>query len=275
VTGALLAAAAAACGVLAAWNALAAADHGLGQLLAAVGPDGRAARLLAPLRAGREATSEERRRLVLVGALALLGAGWLLAGPVAGAVLAAAAPLIGARVLAAARRRRRDRIALAAPVVARAIADALAGGHSIRAALAEAGPPEVATELALGDPTDAVLERWRRRAAHPAYDALAAAVMLQREAGGDLARLLRGLAAALEEHVRAEADARALTAQARFTALLVALLPVAGAGIVELASPGYLRGLIAQPVSAILVATSGALQLLAWISVRRIARLTG
>lgn len=282
--GALLAAASAVLGVAAVWTALAALDHGLGQLLAAVGPDGRAARLLAPLPAGHEASRDERRRLVVLAASALLAGGWLLAGPVAGLILAAVAPALGSRVVALTRRRRRDRLAAAAPAVARALADGLAGGHSVRGALAAAGHGgipgpaaaelrTVGAELALGDRTDAVLERWRARAGHSAYDAIAAAIMLQREAGGDLARLLRGLAAALEDQVRAEADARSLTAQARFTALIVAVLPLIGAVLAELASPGYLANLVAQPLSAILVATSCALQMLAWISVRRISRL--
>lgn len=282
--GALLAAGAAVAGVLAAATVLAAADHGLGQLLAAVGPDGPAGRVLAALRSGREATGAERRQLVLVVGLALLAGGWLLAGPILGLALAAGAPALGARALRSARRRRRERCAQAAPAVARAIADALAGGHSVRGALAEAarggvsGPAAAdlraaAHELAMGERTDAVLERWRRRAGHPACDAVAAAIGLQREAGGDLAGLLRGLAAALEGQVRAEADARGLTAQARFTALIVAVLPLAGALLTELASPGYTADLVRRPVSAILVATSLALQLAAWVAVRRISRL--
>lgn len=279
----LLAAAAAAFGVLAAWSALAAAEHGFGQLVAAAGPDGRLARLLAPMRRGH-ASAGERRRLLLTGALCLLAGGWLLAGPVAGFAAAAAAPALAGRALAAGRRRRRERLADEAPAVARAIADALAGGHSVRGALAEAvgggvaGPARaelarLAGELAAGARTERALERWRARAAHPAYDALAAAVLLQRDAGGDLASLLRGLAEALEAQVRAEADARGLTSQARFTALVVALLPLAGAVLVELASPGTVRGIVTQPMSAILVATSLGLQLLAALSVRRISRL--
>lgn len=282
--GSLFAGGAAICGVAGAWAAVAAIDHGLGQVLAAMGPDGPAARVLAPLRAGREASRAEHRRLVIVAAGTLLAAGWLLAGPLAGVVLAAGAPALGTRALAAARRRRRQKLADAAPTVARAIADALAGGHSVRGALGEAarggmaGPAAaelrtVAAELALGDPTDAALERWRARAEHSAYDSIAAAIMLQSEAGGDLAQLLRGLATALEEHVRAEADARTLTAQARFTALIVAVLPLLAACLAELGRPGYLASLLASPLSSILVATSLALQLLAWIAVRRIASL--
>ena len=58
------------------------------------------------------------------------------------------------------------------------------------------------------------------RAPHgaPAYDTLVAAILLQRDAGGDLAGLLRGVARSLEESARVAADARTATAQARFTA---------------------------------------------------------
>ena len=44
--------------------------------------------------------------------------------------------------------------------------------------------------------------------------------------------------------MRLEGDARAATAQARFTGLLVSVLPLAAAGLAELGSPG-LPGLAA------------------------------
>ena len=276
---ALLAAGAAVCGVGALWSLFGAAEHGVASLLAAA-PLGR---VLAPLRLGGDLSGAERRRLVLVGAAGLLGAGWLLGGPLLAVPLAAGAPLAATRLLTAARRRRSERLAAAAPTVARCIADALAGGHSIRGAVCEAahgveGPAQAelraaGAALALGEPTEDVVERWRARAAHAAYDAIAAAILLQREAGGDLAGLLRGLATALDEQVRAEADARSLTAQARFTALLVAALPLLAALLAELGRPGYLASLLTRPLSALLVGLSLALQLVAGLSVRRISRL--
>jgi tight adherence protein B len=279
----LLAAGAAVAGLMAAWSALGAAEHGVASLVAAVGPDGALGRALKPLRAGREASTAERRRLMTLGALALLATGWLFAGPLAGFVLAAGGPFAAAKVLAASRRRRAERLAAGAPAVARAIADALAGGHSIRGALAAAagsvdGPARdelqaVAAALALGERTDAAIETWRARAGHSAYDAIAAAIMLQRDAGGDLAALLRSLAAALDEHVRAEADARSLTAQARFTALIVAVLPLIAAALAELGHPGYLASLVSKPLSALLIALSVILQAAAAVAIRRIARL--
>jgi tight adherence protein B len=199
-------------------------------------------------------------------------------------VLAAAAPVLAGRLLVAVDRRRRAHLAAALPAIARAVADALAGGHSIRGAFAVAaaegavtGPAgqelrAVRAALVLGEDTDAVLDRLRGRAAHPAFDALVAAVLLQRESGGDLATLLRTIATTVEEQVRVEADARAMTAQARFTAVLVAALPALAAAVAELASPGYLGSLLSRPLTAWLAAMSIVLQGAAWLAVRRISR---
>lgn len=273
------------------------AAGGLGLIVAAdlvaLGLDGarRAGRgaglasLVAPLRAGEAASASERRRLVALAAAGLLVLGWLLSGPPLGLLLAAAGPVVAGRALDAARRRRAERLAAAAPTVARAIADALAGGHSIRAAVAEAqrgglhGPARVelrtaALALGMGEDTEAVLERLRARAGHHAYDAIVAAVLLQREAGGDLAGLLRRLATTLEEAARVEADARSLTAQARFTALLVAVLPLGAALLAELGRPGYLASLLGSPLTAGLAALSLVLQLVAWVAVDRMARIS-
>ena len=98
----LLAAAAAGCAVLAAWNALAAVEGS--RLLGAAG------RALGPLRTvgrGRVATPPERRRLAVLIAVCLLGGGWVLAGPVAGLALATAGPWLSAGVARSRRRRHR------------------------------------------------------------------------------------------------------------------------------------------------------------------------
>jgi tight adherence protein B len=261
--------------VLGAWEVLAAVDERAS--VRAV------ARWLAPLRRGGEPTAAERRRLVLVGVGTLFAAGWLLAGVAAGLVLAAAGPTAVAQVLAARRRRRAAEAGRGAAAVARALADALAGGHSVRGAISAAarsgGVPgaagdelrRAAAELELGEPTDEVLEALRRRAADRGWDALVAATLLHADAGGDLAVIMRGLSARLEESRRAEADARSVTAQARFTAWLVAALPAGAALLAELAAPGYLASLASSPLTATLVAASLALQVVAVIAIRRIA----
>jgi tight adherence protein B len=300
-------------GVFGVWEALAVVEQ--------VRPAQAIGRALAPLRlagkVGRSPTVPERRRLAMVGAGTLLAAGWLLAGPAAGMLLGAAGPAAVGPVLAARRRRWRRALADGVPGVARALADALAGGHSIRGALEVLGAGSgaspladsageradglsgaantdsggdrtnglpgaagaelrtVARRLALGVPTEVVLIDLRDRAAHPAWDTLVAAILLQREAGGDLAALLRSIAESAEHARRVEADARGLTAQARATARLVAGLPCVALVLAELLAPGTLDGLIADPRSRLLLVAGAAVGAAALIAIGRIARVGG
>ena len=130
-----------------------------------------------------------------------------------------------------------------------------------------------ARALALGARTEDVLERLRARAGAPAWDTIVAAILLQRDAGGDLAGLLRAIAAGLEEAARVEADARSVTAQARFTAWLVALLPVGAAVLAELADPGYVVALLQRAARRRwLLGAAAVCQLVACALINRIAR---
>jgi len=277
---ALLAAPAAACAVGAAWELLTLAERA--RLPAAVRHA--VARVLATGRGGREPSSPERARLAALGTLALFAAGWLVGGLWAGAAVAAAGPAAATALLRARRRRWRAALEDGAPAVARALADALTGGHAVRGAIAEAAHgggvggaagvelSRCAAELALGERTEDVLRALARRTALPAYDTLVAAILLQRDAGGDLAGLLRGIARSLEQGARAAADARSATAQARFTAAVVTALPAGAAALAELAQPGYLLSLLRAPVPAVLAGTAAALQVAALVLVRRLAR---
>jgi len=277
-TAALLAAGAGCAGVLGAWECLATAEGArvVDRLALALAPLARARS------EGRAPSGRERRRLALLAAGSLFAAGWLLGGPALGAVAALAAP---ATVLGAVRARRgryREEVRRGAAGAARALADAIGAGHSIRGAITETAPSSpgpaghelrlAAQALALGEPTEAVLERLRLRAGCRAWDTLVAAILLQRDAGGDLPALLRELAAALETADRLERDARTATAQARFTAWLVVGLPAAGAALAELAAPGFLRALVAAPLAAALTTCALLLQLTGLAAIHHIVR---
>ena len=276
---ALLAAGAAMAGVIGAWEALVALER--------VAPLQLAARWWEPLRRarheGRDPTHVERRRLTAVAAGALLAAGWLLAGPLAGIAAGLSGPGLALVALRAHRRRYSDELGAGAAEAARALADAVAAGHSARGAISAAAPGlgsatgrelrAAAGLLALGETTEVALERLRRRANCAAWDALTAAILLQRDAGGDLVALLRRLAVSLEAAERLDADARTATAQARFTAWLVAGLPLGAAALGELASPGLISGLLADGFARMLTISAFALQLTAILCVRRVARI--
>jgi len=237
-------------------------------------------------REGRDPGALERRRLLVAAAAAGCVSGLFLVGPLAGLGLGAAAPWAAARALRVRRDRHRRAVDAGAAAVALALADALGGGHSLRGAVAEAargGVPgaagrelrRLAGELALGSRTDDALEALRVRVGSERIDTLVAACLLQRRAGGDLARLLRECARAFEDQARLLDEARAATAQARFTGVVVVLLPLGGALLSELASPGYLRGLAGSFITLWLGGLALVLQVVAAVLIRRLARVRG
>jgi tight adherence protein B len=239
-------------------------------------------------RAGREGyapTDAERRRLAIVGTAAMLAAGLVVVGPGPAPLLAAAGPAAAGWAIARRRAAYRRAVERGVPEMATAVADALASGRSARAALGAAaasleGPPatemhRVRAELGLGAPTREALAGLQRRVGSSRIDSFAAALLSQQLAGGDLATLLRRLAAAAADRDRTEADARSATAQARFTGLLVVAMPAGAALLAELLEPGFVGDLLAQPAAATLLAVSAALQLAGFAAIRRLSRIGG
>ena len=237
-------------------------------------------------RAGREGyapTESERRRLAVLGTVGLLIAGFMVAGPGPAPFLALAGP--GAAAWLLARRRARYRLAVerGVPQIATAVADALAGGRSVRAALASAassveGPAaaelgRLRADLVLGASTADALSALQARLRSTRADSFAAALMSQQLGGGDLAGLLRRFAASAAERDRVAADARSATAQARFTGLLVVAMPAGAALFAELIEPGFVGGLLANRVSLGLLAVAAAFQLCGFTAIRRLSRI--
>jgi tight adherence protein B len=233
-------------------------------------------------REGRDPGAAERRRLLLAGAGVAFLAGWVMAGALGGLALGCGGPWLVARLLRARRERFRRAVDEGVPALALAVADALAGGHSLRGALGEATRSvggaaghelrRVSAELGVGAATEETLQAMRARVRSPRLDTVVAACVLQRRAGGDLARLLRESARSMEEQSRLEGELRAATAQARFTGLLVVALPLGGALLAELASPGWAAGLWSSFLTGWLVGIALFLQLLAAFLIRRLGR---
>ena len=264
---------------LAAREAVVASPAAAGWLAAALEPLRRAGREgYAPSRA-------ERRRLAALGTAGVLCGAVLLIGPGVAPVVALAGPGVAAWAIASGRARYRRAVERGLPRIAVAVADALAAGRSVRAALAAAagsleGPPatemaRVRAELELGLATRDALAGLRRRLASQRVETFAAALLSQQLGGGDLAALLRRFAAAAGERDRADAEARSATAQARFTGLLVVAMPVGAALLAELLQPGFVAGLAGDPVARAILAAAALLQIAGFVAIRRLSRVAG
>jgi tight adherence protein B len=241
---------------------------------------------LEPLRrAGREGyapSTAERRRLAVLGAAAAVLAGWLGGGLALALPLSVAGPALAGWAISNRRRRYRAAVERSLPEVATAIADSLSAGRSLRASLPAAagsldGPPaaelaRLGAELDLGAATNETVAAWRLRMRSQRVDAFAAALVSQRLAGGDLAGLLRRFAAGAAERDRVAEDARAATAQARFTGLLVVAMPSGGALFAELIQPGFFAKLLGSPPATAMLALAAALQVIGFIAIKRFSR---
>jgi tight adherence protein B len=242
---------------------------------------------LEPLRrAGREGyapTEAERRRLAALGAAVLLVAGFVVMGPGPAPFLALAGPAAAGWMLSRRRARYRRAVERGVPQIATAVADALVGGRSVRAALVSAassveGPPaaelaRLRADLELGASTAEALGALQARLRATRVDSFAAALLSQQLGGGDLAGLLRRFAASAAERDRVAADARSATAQARFTGLLVVAMPTGAALFAELIQPGFVGGLLADGVSLALLMAAGVLQIAGFAAIRRLSRI--
>ena len=238
------------------------------------------------LRAGKEGyvpTEGERRRLGVVGTGALFALALLVAGPGPGPLLALAGPAAAAWALTARRARYRRGVERGLPEIATAVADALTGGRSVRAALGAAagsldGAPgvemaRVRADLELGSSTAEALTALQRRLRSHRVDSFAAAVLSQQLGGGDLAALLRRYSSAAADRDRVVADARTATAQARFTGLLVVAMPTGAALFAELIEPGFVSRLLSDTAATVLLALAAALQVAGFAAIRRLSRI--
>jgi tight adherence protein B len=241
---------------------------------------------IAPLRrASREGyapSADEQRRLAMLGSGAIATTTVLIGGPGPLAVAAAAGPWCVGVLVAGRRERYRRAVERSVPEVAAAIADAISGGHSVRGALAAAagsldGPSSaelarVAADLELGASTGEALAAMRARLRSDRVDSLATALLSQQVAGGDVAALMRRLAAAAADRDRVADEARAATTQARFTGLLVVALPAGAALFAELLQPGFVSRVISEPASAAMLVAAGGLQVIGFALIRRLGR---
>jgi tight adherence protein B len=202
------------------------------------------------------------------------------------AVLLAACALVPDRLRAwagrvgSSRRRRRDELAAvdALPAIARRLAAEVGAGRTLvralRAAATDAPPPlgsalaETGARLAAGRPAWPVLAQ-----AVPGNGGcrlLAASLELQGRAGGDLPRLLRSLASALDDRAQVEAELRALTAQARFSAVVVPLLPLGALGLLALAEPRGVALLLTTPIGWLVLGVAALLDVAGALLIRRL-----
>jgi tight adherence protein B len=93
---------------------------------------------------------------------------------------------------------------------------------------------------------DAVME-LARRGGIPEYRFFATALALQTQTGGTLSETLDGLADVIRKRMALKSRGKALTAEARASALILAALPFATGALLYVINPGYIGVLFTDP----------------------------
>ena len=150
------------------------------------------------------------------------------------------------------------------------LASALRAGHSLAGAMGvvadEAPEPSkrefsrVVTDEQLGIPLDEALEVTGKRMQNSDIDQVAVLALVQREAGGNTAEVLDQVT----KNIRARMDVRrlvkVLTAQGKFSSVVIALVPLGIFVFLVLVNPSHLDPLFHEPVGQ--VASVGAIVML-------------
>lgn len=194
-------------------------------------------------------------------------------------VIAAAGPPVA---LWALRDRGGRQIEASLPFALESVAGFLRAGSSMPQALAATGevtPGVLGTEIGAlviaagqGSPLDVELERWERRRPLPGVHLVVAALALGFHTGGPQARSLDAVAFTLRDREAVRREAVALSSQARASAAVMVVMPVAFAGVAAAVDPRVAQVILTTPLG--LACLAGGL-LLDTVAALWMARITG
>lgn len=112
----------------------------------------------------------------------------------------------------------------------------------------------VAERVALGEPLERALWHVARVIDRPEMDFLAIAISIQMETGGSLSDALGNLADLLRARERMKLKIKAISSEAKASALIIGALPFLMLGLLMMMSPDYVMKLFADPRGQMMLA---------------------
>ncbi len=179
-------------------------------------------------------------------------------------LLVGSAAILPTLLLAIAADRRSRKLSEQLPEALDMIARSLKAGHATSAAfqmVATEMPEPVSLEFGrafeeqrLGLALElAILHMTERSPKNRDLKIFATSIIIQKETGGNLAELLAGLAETIRARYRFQGKVRALTAEGRASAFVLALLPVLAVAGLQVLNPKYLAPLVTEPAGRTII----------------------
>ena len=200
--------------------------------------------------AGLKVRPQDFLVLVASGMVALFALGLLVWGPGQGLLLLLLGPLVAWLVVRVATDRRRKKFGLQLDETLSILSGSLRAGYSLPQACAtvanEAEAPtseefaRVINESRVGRPFVEALEDAARRMRNDDFGWIVQAIAINREVGGNLADVLEGVGHTIRERTQLKRQVDALSAEGRFSAIVLGALPFVVFLLVSVANPGYI-----------------------------------
>jgi tight adherence protein B len=128
----------------------------------------------------------------------------------------------------------------------------------------------VFTESRLGRPIEDALEDSANRMTSIDLMWAVMAIRIQREVGGNLAELLDTVADTMTQRERIRHEIKALTAEGRFSGIILGIFPVAFAGVLYLIQPDYISELFHNSVGIMAMIGCGIMTFFGFLWLRKI-----
>ena len=128
----------------------------------------------------------------------------------------------------------------------------------------------VVREVNLGLGMEEALANMVRRIKSDDLDLMVTAIGVQQQVGGNLAEILDTIAFTIRERVRIKGEVNTLTAQGRYSGYLVAFLPIAIAGMINMISPAFMQPLFQKTIGQILLVVGGIMMAIGFFAIRKI-----
>jgi tight adherence protein B len=211
--------------------------------------------------------------------LTLLASGSLLIALPLGAAVGLGAPIA---LLFYVRGRRLRKFEQNLPEAMDTLVRSLRAGHPVQAAIRmvvrELPDPIgtefgiVADELTYGLDLETAMKNLHRRVGQQDLGLLVAAVGLQGKTGGNLAEILGNLSSVIRDRLRMRLKVKALSAEARFSALILSLLPIVLFAVLWVIAPTYYGAVWDETITKPLLVAAGMWMILGNIVMYRMVR---
>ncbi len=147
--------------------------------------------------------------------------------------------------------------------------------EAIRSATREALEPSkgeftrLIDQVAVGTPLEEAVADMARRCALPEYSFLATTLSLQNQTGGALSETLTGLAEVVRKRIAIIEKGKALSSEAKATAVVLTVLPCVTGAIMWVMNPPYMSLLISDPMGHKILGAAGVSLTLGLLTIRQ------